>query len=182
LASDFVRIFPEHHQKEASMTLTLKGLLPALLLCAFAAPALAQDSEAQEDAQAETQELDAELVAQGEGLWRQCRACHQIGEDAQNRVGPHLNDVIGRTAGGLEGFRYSPAMVEAGEEGLVWDAETLDPFLENPRDKVPGTSMVFAGLRQEGQRTAMIEFLKSHSDMAEDGAAEENDDDESDED
>ncbi len=141
------------------MNSNLKNLLPALLVCALVAPAFGQDT----DAPADARELDEELVAQGETLWRQCRACHQIGEDAQHRVGPHLNDVIGRVAGGLEDFRYSPAMVEAGEDGLVWDEETLDPYLENPRETVPGTSMVFVGMRQEGQRDAMIEFLRSHS-------------------
>jgi cytochrome c len=115
------------------------------------------------------QEIDEELAAEGERVWRQCQACHQMGEDAQNRVGPHLNGVIGRQAGSLEGFRYSDAMVEAGEEGLVWDEPTLEAYLENPRAKVPGTSMAFAGLRQEQQRDAVVEYIKASGGLENDG-------------
>ncbi len=115
------------------------------------------------------QEIDEALAAEGERVWRQCQACHQIGEGAQNRVGPHLNGVIGRQAGSLEGFRYSNAMVEAGEEGLVWDEPTLEDYLENPRAKVPGTSMAFAGLRQEQQRDAVVEYIKASGGLDNDG-------------
>jgi cytochrome c2 len=107
------------------------------------------------------QDIDEALAAEGERVWRQCQACHQVGEGAANRVGPHLNGVIGRTAGSLEGFRYSSAMVEAGEGGLVWEEETLEAYLENPRQKVPGTSMAFAGLRQAEQRDAVVEYIKA---------------------
>jgi cytochrome c len=115
---------------------------------------------------AAAQEIDEALAAEGERVWRQCQACHQIGEDAQNRVGPHLNGVLGRQAGSLEGFRYSDAMVQAGEEGLVWDEPTLEDYLENPRAKVPGTSMAFAGLRQEEQRNAVVEYIKASGGIA----------------
>jgi cytochrome c len=116
---------------------------------------------------ASAQEVDAELAAEGERVFRQCQACHQIGDGAQNRVGPMLTGVIGRTAGSLEGFRYSDAMVAKGEEGLVWDEDTLAPYLENPRQYVEGTNMAFAGLRQEEQRAAVIEYIKSAGGIAE---------------
>ena len=58
--------------------------------------------------------------------------------------------MIGRTAGTGEGFNYSDAMVEAGEGGLVWNDETLHAYLENPKAMVPGTKMVFAGLKIRG--------------------------------
>jgi cytochrome c2 len=85
---------------------------------------------------------------------------------------------MGRQAGSLEGFRYSDAMVQAGEEGLVWDEPTLEDYLENPRAKVPGTSMAFAGLRQEEQRNAVVEYIKASGGIA-NGDDEDEDEEES---
>lgn len=104
-----------------------------------------------------------DLVAEGEDVFRRCQACHAIGEGATHRVGPHLNDVIGRQAGSLEDYNYSQAMQTAGEEGLVWNEETLAEYLANPGAMIPGTKMVFPGLRQEEQIEAVIAFLASHS-------------------
>ncbi|MHA6347242.1 c-type cytochrome [Roseivivax sp. CAU 1761] len=103
----------------------------------------------------------------GERVFRKCMACHAVGEDAKNKVGPILNDVMGRQAGAMEGYEFSEAMVAKGEEGLVWDEESMDAFLENPRDYVPGTKMSFAGLRKEEERADVIAFLMQHSDMEE---------------
>lgn len=118
-----------------------------LLALAFtglaAAPALAQD----------------DLAAEGEQVFKRCAACHQVGPEAKNRVGPELNGIIGRTAGTLEGFSYSKAMVEAGAGGLVWDEETLDAYLANPKGMVKGTKMAFAGLKSEEDRQAVIAYL-----------------------
>ncbi|SFD68919.1 c-type cytochrome [Roseivivax sediminis] len=99
----------------------------------------------------------------GERVFRKCQACHQVGEDAQNRVGPVLNDVFGRAAGGLEGFNYSDAMVAKGEEGLVWDAESMAAFLKNPREYVPGTKMSFAGLRKDQEVADVTAYLQQYS-------------------
>ena len=63
---------------------------------------------------------------QGPAVFKKCQACHQVGEGAQNLVGPQLNGIFGRTAGGLEGGKYSKSMIHAGEDGLIWSAETLD--------------------------------------------------------
>ena len=76
--------------------------------------------------------------AAGERMWRQCQACHMIvspeGETIQRgqRTGPNLYGVVGREAGAVEDFRYSPAMVAAGEAGLVWDRESFIAYVENP--------------------------------------------------
>ncbi len=129
------------------------------LLAAAALVALPAGSAFAQDAMAGDPEA-------GENVFRKCQACHQVGEDAQNRVGPMLNDVIGRTAGGLEDYQYSDAMVAAGEEGLVWDAETLAAYLENPREYVEGTKMSFAGLRKEEERADVIAYLAQHSEDA----------------
>lgn len=104
-----------------------------------------------------------DLVAEGENVFRRCQACHAIGEGATHRVGPQLNNVIGRQAGSLPDYNYSQAMKTAGEEGLVWNEETLTEYLANPGAMVQGTKMVFPGLRQEEQIQAVIAFLASHS-------------------
>ncbi|KZY37987.1 MFS transporter [Roseovarius sp. HI0049] len=102
---------------------------------------------------------DPELVARGERVFRKCKACHQVGEGAKNRVGPHLNGVMGREAGAVEGFRYSKALETAAEEGLVWTEEALGAFLTDPRAFLKGTKMAFAGLKSEEDRAAIAAYL-----------------------
>ncbi|WP_149194241.1 c-type cytochrome [Luteimonas suaedae] len=117
----------------------LPPVLALLPLLALAGTARAQDA-----------------AADGEQLYRtRCAACHAL-DPAQNRIGPHLADVVGRAAGSVEGARYTDAMRES---GIVWDAETLDAYLANPRQRVPGTSMMFA-LPDATQRQAIIAFLQ----------------------
>lgn len=111
------------------------------------------------------QEIDADLAAEGEGVFRRCQACHQVGPDASNGVGPSLTGVVGRAAGSVEDFNYSDAMAEAGANGLVWTEEELHVYLEAPRDVVPGTNMSFPGLRDEEDRLAVIEYIKQQSEM-----------------
>nr|WP_245866458.1 cytochrome c family protein [Kandeliimicrobium roseum] len=98
-------------------------------------------------------------AAKGERVFRKCMACHAVGEGAKNKVGPELNGVVGRAAASVEDFKYSPAMQEKGEGGLVWDAGTLDAFLTNPKDYVPGTKMAFPGLKKDGERADVIAYL-----------------------
>ena len=103
-------------------------------------------------------EGDAQL---GEKVFRKCRACHEIGDDAKAKVGPPLNGIIGIQAGTQESFegKYSKAMIEAGANGLVWTEETLDTYLEKPKDVVDGTKMSFPGLKKEGDRANVIAYL-----------------------
>ncbi|PZX38950.1 sulfur dehydrogenase subunit SoxD [Roseinatronobacter thiooxidans] len=107
--------------------------------------------------------LDPALVAAGEAAWRQCRTCHQLGDGARNGTGPQLNGVVGQAAGHADGFRYSPALIEASEGGLVWTEETLDAFLENPAGLIPRNRMSFRGVRSEDERAALIAYLMSYS-------------------
>ncbi|SFO94831.1 c-type cytochrome [Tranquillimonas alkanivorans] len=94
---------------------------------AMSAPAYAEQHEMVGDA------------AAGEELFSQCQTCHVVVDDEGNtlagrnaRTGPNLYGVVGRTAGTVEDFRYSSAMEEAGEEGLVWTAETFVPYVQDP--------------------------------------------------
>ncbi|MCZ4262518.1 c-type cytochrome [Limimaricola sp. G21655-S1] len=104
---------------------------------------------------------DPELVAAGERVFKKCAACHQVGDNAKNRSGPQLNGIVGRTAGTVEGFRYSGALEEAGADGLVWDHESLAGFLADPRAYLKGTKMSFAGLRSDEDITAITAFLEA---------------------
>lgn len=94
--------------------------------------------------------------AAGERLYRQCAACHVVDQE-QNRVGPHLVGVFGREAGAVDGFNYSPALADS---GIVWDEETIDAYIEDPRGYLPGNRMAFAGVRNPQQRADIIAYLK----------------------
>lgn len=108
----------------------------------------------------------------GEKFFRRCQACHMVGEDAQSRVGPPLNDLIGRQAGSFEGFNYSSAMTEAGENGLVWNAETISAYLESPREYIPGNKMAFPGVRNAEDRQNVIAYLATFDDEPDNDDAE----------
>ncbi len=105
--------------------------------------------------------FDAELAAQGEKVFRKCKACHQIGEGAKNRSGPILTGIVGNNAGAVEGFKYSRALKQAAEGGLVWSETELAAFLAKPKSYMKGTKMSFAGLKKETDQAAVIEYLKS---------------------
>ena len=105
----------------------------------------------------------SEDAARGKGLYAECKRCHQVGSGAEHRIGPHLNDVFGRAAGSLAGFRYSPAMQSAGSEGLVWTEATLDAFLADPHALVPRSRMSFSGMTQRGDREDLLAWLRGFS-------------------
>lgn len=104
---------------------------------------------------------DPALVAAGEGAFRQCKSCHQVGEGASNRTGPALNGMIGRTIGSVDGFRYSNVFQEANAAGEVWTTESLAAFLADPRGTMAGTKMTFRGVREEADIAALIAYLES---------------------
>jgi cytochrome c len=96
--------------------------------------------------------------ARGERLFnQQCKACHTVAKDGANTVGPNLHGLIGRKAGTAPGFEASEAMTKS---GIVWDDTTLAEYLKDPKGRVPGTKMVFAGLKQAAQQADMIAYLK----------------------
>lgn len=107
--------------------------------------------------------LDNALIEKGAKVFKKCKACHQVGDKAKNRVGPVLNGIIGQQAAVVSGFKYSKALKKLNDDGLVWSDENLDAFLAKPKTFVKGTKMAFAGLKKEKDRVALIEYLKSHS-------------------
>ena len=96
----------------------------------------------------------------GESVFKKCRACHAVGEGAKNKVGPHLNDMMGRQAGTGEGFKYSASMIEAGENGLVWTEDKIAAYLRDPRGFIPKNRMAFAGLKKDDEVDNVIAYLK----------------------
>ncbi|MBM6581139.1 cytochrome c family protein [Microvirga sp. BT689] len=99
----------------------------------------------------------AQDAANGEKVFAQCRACHQIGETAKNAVGPVLNGLFGRHSGSIEGYNYSPANKNS---GITWDEPTFREYIQNPRAKIPGTKMVYAGLKDEQRINDLVAYLK----------------------
>lgn len=131
---------------------------------AKAAPA-AEPAKSEPAAPAPAQEaaLDPALVADGEKVFKKCKACHQVGEGAQNKTGPILNDIAGQTIGSVEGYKYSKTFQGLAADGAVWDDAALAAFLAKPKAFAPKTKMSFAGLKKESDIAAMIAYLKSLS-------------------
>jgi cytochrome c len=95
-------------------------------------------------------------AGQGKRQFIFCQACHTTNKGGANKVGPNLSGVVGRAAGQAKGFVYSAAFADA---GLTWDAAALDKWIENPAAMVPGTTMVFAGIRDAEQRANLVAYL-----------------------
>lgn len=111
-------------------------------------------------ASAETRTADAEA---GREVFSMCSGCHQVGEGAEHRIGPHLNGIFGRRAASHEEFEYSASLERLGNSGFEWHADTLDVYLENPRALATGTRMSFPGLKDPQERADLLAYLRRFS-------------------
>ncbi len=98
-------------------------------------------------------------AAAGEKVFRKCKACHAVGDDAKNKVGPMLNGIVDNEIASVDGFKYSKAFLTKKAEGLVWTVDVLDSYLTKPKKFIPGTKMSYAGLKKEGDRENIIAYL-----------------------
>ncbi len=105
----------------------------------------------------------AQDLKRGERLFNACIRCHDVGKDARNRIGPHLNNLFDRRAASIEGAKYSKAMKRAGADGLHWTLDTLNIYIENPKNLVSGTRMSYRGMRKEKDRSDLLAYLREFS-------------------
>ncbi len=103
----------------------------------------------------------AQAQENGSEVFKKCRACHQIGPEAKNAVGPRRTGIVGRKAASAEGFNYSDAMKAAATNGVIWDEVTIDKYLASPKGFIPGNKMIFVGIPDEADRRDVIAYLKS---------------------
>ena len=93
----------------------------------------------------------------GKKVFKKCVACHSL-QEGKNKIGPPLNNLLGRKAGSVEGYKYSKAMKNS---GVVWDEESLDKFLTKPRKFIKKTKMLFRGIKKKSLRDDIISYLKN---------------------
>jgi cytochrome c len=100
-------------------------------------------------------------VAKGEKIFTKCKPCHDVGENAKNKVGPVLNGLEGRKSGSVPGYRYSDANKNS---GIVWSEAEFVDYIKDPRAKVPGTKMVFVGIKKEDEAKNLWKYISQFDD------------------
>jgi cytochrome c len=98
----------------------------------------------------------AQDLAAGEQSFRKCLPCHAVGADARNKVGPLLNGLEGRKSGTIEGYSYTEANKNS---GITWSADSFKDYIKDPRARIPGTKMVFAGIKNEKEITDLWGYI-----------------------
>ncbi|HMA56671.1 MAG TPA: cytochrome c family protein [Pseudolabrys sp.] len=99
----------------------------------------------------------AQDLAAGETAFKKCAVCHDIGETAKNKVGPPLNGIDDRHSGSIAGYNYSDANKKS---GITWNEATFLEYIKDPRAKIPGTKMIFPGIKNETEAKALWAYLK----------------------
>ncbi len=99
-------------------------------------------------------------AAKGEKLFARCMACHTV-KDAVNKTGPHLKGIVGRPVASIEGFKYSPGMLEFAKSAGSWDETKLDSYLTDPKAFVPKNKMALAPMKKAEERADIIAYLKT---------------------
>jgi cytochrome c len=99
----------------------------------------------------------AQDAAKGEHVFARCTPCHSIGEDAQNKIGPELNGLDGRHSGSAANFNYSDANKNS---GITWGEATFKEYIQDPKAKVPGTKMIFAGIKNPQDVDDLWAYIK----------------------
>ncbi len=107
-----------------------------------------------------------EGLARGRILFLRCASCHDIGVVPSAKIGPNLRGIVGRKVATLPGYAYSAALRS---QDFEWDAAHLDRWIRNPNEVVPGTMMAFAGIADEADRRAIIDYLQNQA-VSESGA------------
>jgi len=108
---------------------------------------------------ASTAAASAQDVAAGEQSFKKCLPCHSVGEGAKNKVGPELNGLDGRKAGATDGFNYTEGNKNS---GITWNESVFKEYIKDPRAKIPGTKMVFAGIKNEKEASDLWAFLAQY--------------------
>ncbi|WP_029583271.1 cytochrome c-550 CycA [Bradyrhizobium sp. URHD0069] len=101
----------------------------------------------------------AQDVAAGKTSFNKCLACHAVGEGAKNKIGPVLNGLDGRKAGTVEGYSYSEANKNS---GITWNEAEFKEYIKDPKAKIPGTKMAFAGVKNEKEVNDLWAFLAQY--------------------
>ena len=114
-------------------------IVAAAFIAATAGPGLAQDAE------------------KGANSFKKCSPCHSIGPGAATKIGPELNGLDGRKAGTVANFSYSDANKNS---GVVWNEATFKEYIKDPKAKIPGTKMIFAGIKNEQETNDLWAYLK----------------------
>jgi cytochrome c len=101
----------------------------------------------------------AQDATAGKSSFNKCMACHAIGAGAKNKVGPELNGIDGRKSGTAEGYSYSDANKNS---GITWSKDQFLEYIKEPKTKIPGTKMVFAGIKNEKEANDLWAFLSQY--------------------
>jgi cytochrome c len=121
-----------------------KPMKTILAIAALAMASIAQAAQAQD-------------LAAGEQSFRKCLPCHAVGEGAKHKVGPELNGLDGRHSGSAPGYSYSDANKNS---GIIWSEKTFEQYIKDPRAMMPGTKMIFPGIKNDKERDNLWAYLK----------------------